>query len=317
MSSKEKSFAGYCCRLVRSDIESPAESTPLFHPYGTIVKLNGLSLPLEDKQLHQLLPGLSLRVKDIQTEFALVTTHSLISKSSDLNLWKFSDESLGRKTLDKYVVGVVSCCGEESGFVLPGSTTALEHRGKKCNLGLNFTLLLLNEKFKQHYCAQYGNQPNPPSVNIKECKADIDVVCKHLRLPATSQCHRVPATDLPTDAAVFTESSGSFEVITAVSPNGKVSMSAVGLNVTDDAELTQRNESSTLRSTLELARSITTFQKIKTVQCKGSSHLSAGMPLVYVSTDDHNSSKLIGILTGDGHALMFSTLFYLLQGIML
>ena len=90
MSSKEKSFAGYCCRLVRSDIESPAESTPLFHPYGTIVKLNGLSLPLEDKQLHQLLPGLSLRVKDIQTEFALVTTHSLISKSSDLNLWKFS-----------------------------------------------------------------------------------------------------------------------------------------------------------------------------------------------------------------------------------
>ena len=318
MSSKQENFTGYCCRLARADLETPTEPSITCHPYGTIVKLSGLSLPLEDKQLHQFLPGLSLRVKDIQTEYVLVTTHSLIPKSSDLSLWKFSDEFLGaRKTLDKYVSGVVSCCGEESGFVIPGSTTALEHRGKKCNLGLNFTMLYLNEKFKQHYCAQYGNQPNPPSVNIKECKADIDIVCKHLHLPHASQWALVHDADTPTEAALSIESSGSFEVITAVSPNGKVSMSAVGLNVIDDAELTQRNESATLRSSLELARGITTFQRVKTVQCLGSSHLSAGMPLVHMTTDDHNSSKLIGVLTGDGQALMFSALFYLLQGITL
>ena len=314
MTSSDDNFVGYCCRLVLADPETPAELSTSCQPYGTIIKLNGLRLPLDFQQLHQLLPGLTLRVKDMQTEYLLVTTHSLIPKSSDLRLWKFPDEFISaKKTLDKYVSGALSCCGEESGFIIPGSTTALEHRGKKCNLGLNFTVLFLNEKFKQHYCAQYGSQPNPPCVNIKECKADIDTVCKHLHLPQAS----AQATDASTEAASSIESSGSFEVITAVSPNGKVSMSAVGLNTIDDAELAQRNESATLRSNLELTRDIITFQRVKTVQCRGpmASHLSAGMPLVYMSTDNHHTSKLIGIQTGDGQALILSALFYLLQGI--
>ena len=318
-SSNEENFGGYCCRLVRADPETTTESSTICHPYGTIVKLSGLGpLPLDRQRLHQLLPGLTLRVKDIQTEYVLVTTHSLIPKSSDLSLWKFPDEFINtKKTLDKYVSGIVSCCGEESGFIIPGSTTALEHRGKKCNLGLNFTVLYLNEKFKNHYCAQYGNQPNPPCVNIKECKADIEAVCKHLHLPQASQCVLSQATDTSTEAALSVESSGSFEVISAVSPNGKISMSAIGLNAIDDGELAQRNESSTIRSNLELARDIITFQRVKTVRCRGpmTSHLSAGMPLVYMSTDDHHSSKLIGVLTGDGQALILGTLFYLLQGI--
>lgn len=37
---------------------------------------------------------------------------------------------------------------------------------------------------------------------------------------------------------------------------------------------------------------------------------------MYVSTDDQESSKLIGMLTGEGRALIFSSLFHLLQGTM-
>ena len=87
MSSNQKNFAGYCCRLVRIDSEVQPESV---QPYGTIVKLSGLSLPIDGNQLYRQFPGLTLRVKDIQTEYILLTTHSLIPSSSDLSLWKFT-----------------------------------------------------------------------------------------------------------------------------------------------------------------------------------------------------------------------------------
>ena len=302
MSSNQESFAGYCCRLVRIDSETQSES---YLAYGTIVRLSGL---LYGKQLHQQLPGLTLKVKDVQTEYVLLTTHSLIPNSSDLSLWKFSDDFLGcKKTLDKYVIGVISCCGEESGFIIPGPTTAREHRDKKCNLGLSFTLLFLNERFvKQHYPATH---PNPPYVNISECKADMELLGKYLHPTHTQESG---ATGISTDAALSAESGGTFEVIAGVSSNGKVSLSAVEVSIID-----QKKESSVLRSNMELARDIVIFQKIKTVQCKGSSHLSAGMPLVYVSTDGQESSKLIGVLTEEGRVLILSSLFHLLQGIII
>ena len=314
MSSNQENFAGYCCRLVRVDSETQSESC---QAYGTIVRLGGLSLPLDGKQLHQQLPGLTQRVKDVQTEYFLLTTHSLIPNSSDLNLWKFSDDFLGcKKTLDKYVSGIISCCGEESGFVIPGPTTAREHRDKKCKLGLNFTILFLSERFvKQHYLAHYTNHPNPPCVNIKECTADIDLLGKYLHLTHTLESE---ATGSSTDAALSAESGGTFEAIAGVSSSGRVSLSAVEVSIIDDAGSPQKkapSESSALGSSMELAQDIVTFQKVKTVQCKGSSHLSAGMPLVYMRTDGQESSKLIGVLTGDGRALILSSLFHLLQGI--
>ena len=281
-----------------------------------------MALP-DSRHLHRKLPGLSLKVTNVPTEYALVTTHSLIPNSSDLNLWKFSDEFLGtflaKKTLDKYVSGVVSCCGKESGFIVSGPTTALEHRGKKCNLGLNFTILFLNEKFKQHYCAHYANPPNPPHLDISQCKADIDLICRYLHIPRAEECE---ATGISTEAALnsSTDSNG-FEMIAGVASNGKVSLSALELSVIDDPKLSPQkapNESSVLRSNMGLARDIITFQRVKTVQCKGSNYLGVGMPLVYISTDGQESSesKLIGMLTGDGHALILSSLFHLLQGIL-
>ena len=299
---------------MRVDPEVQPES---FHPYGTIVKLSGLSLPMDGNQLYRQFPGLTLRVKDIQTEYILLTTHSLITNSSDLTLWKFSPDDFPgcKKTLDKYVVGVISCCGEESGFIIPGPSTAREHRDKICKLGLNFTILFLSEKFvKQNYLALFANQPNPPCVNINECKGDIEKLGRYLQ-PTSTQVSE--AASISPDANVSAESSGTFEVVTGASSNGNVSLSAVEVSIIDDVESVHNTqESSTLRSSMELARDIVAFQKLKTVQCNGSSHLSVGMPLVYVSTDGQESSELIGMLTGEGRALIFSSLFYLLQGTM-
>ena len=210
---------------------------------------------------------------------------------------------------------MISCCGEESGFIIPGPSTAREHRDKICKLGLNFTILFLSERFiKQNYLALFANQPNPPCVNINECKADIEKLGRYLQ-PTSTQVSE--AASISSDANVSTESSGTFEVVTGASSNGNVSLSAVEVSIIDDVELAHNTqESSTLRSSMELARDIVAFQKLKTVQCNGSSHLSVGMPLVYVSTDGQESSELIGMLTGEGRALIFSSLFYLLQGTM-
>ena len=124
-----------------------------------------------------------------------------------------------------------------------------------------------------------------------------------------------PAASISSDANVSAESSGStFEVVTGASSNGNVSLSAIEVSIIDDVESAHNTqESSTLRSSMELARDIVAFQKLKTVQCNGSSHLSIGMPLVYVSTNGQESSKLIGMFTGEGRALIFSSL---LQGTM-
>ena len=114
---------------------------------------------------------------------------------------------------------------------------------------------------------------------------------------------------------VSAELSGTFEVVTGVSSNGNVSLSLVEISIIDDVELAHNSqESSALRSSMKLARDIVTFKKVKTVQCKGLSQLSAGMPLVYVSTDGQESPKLIGMLTGERRALILSPLFHLLKG---
>ena len=111
MTSNQASFIGYCCRLEGENPETQEDHSMSFQPYGTIVKLSGLPLDGTDsRHLHRKLPGVSLKVTNVPTKYALVTAHSLIPNSSYLNLWKFSDEFLGtflaKKTLDKYVSGV-------------------------------------------------------------------------------------------------------------------------------------------------------------------------------------------------------------------
>lgn len=286
--------------------------------FGTIVKLSGL--PLNCDQLHIQLPGLTQRVRGVpETEYALVTTHSLIPKYSDVKFWKIEFLSHGeyvtKETLDKYVSnsGVVSCCGKESSFIIPGPTTAFEHRNKACRqLNLNFTVLFLNKKFKQEYCTLNANQPNTPCVNINQYNTDVDLLFKHLH-PPSAQEHEVNGTTIEVGSSTNSATGGTFEVITGTS-SVKVSLSVI-------PPKKPYNEPSVLNSNMELARDICMFQRVKTVQYCSTSvdsvEVCAGMPLVYTSTDGELPQKLIGVITNSegGQALILSSLFYLLQGI--
>ena len=130
--------------------------------------LTELQLPSDKEQLHKhvQLPGLSLRVDNITTTYALITSHSALPGSACLKQWKFSGKFLGKeaaeKTLDEFVSGVLSCCGPKN-FVIGSDTIVYEHYHKDCSLGLNFTMLFLNEDFQQHYCAHFGTEVKPPA----------------------------------------------------------------------------------------------------------------------------------------------------------
>ena len=52
-----------------------------------------------------------------ETGYALVTTHSLIPKCSDVKRWKiefFGSTHIAEEMLVKYVHSIVSCCGKEN-----------------------------------------------------------------------------------------------------------------------------------------------------------------------------------------------------------
>ena len=257
-------------------------------------------LPLDVERLHKLLPGLSLRVNNITTTYALITCHSVIPGSVHLKQWKFSETFLGRelaqKTLDEFVSSVVSCCGPDS-FVTPGPTAVIEHAGKDCKLGLNFTMFFLNEKFKQHlvYCAHYGSQIRPPAVAFSQCEADINFIDQYLSRAQNG---------ISDEARICL-----FMVINTTS-NG-VSLSAVESTI----ELQEQ-----CPSTLQLYQEMDKFERVKSVRCKSSnsschSPIGMGLPLVYVSGTENHSIQLIGVSTGNGRALILSSLFQLLKGI--
>lgn len=78
-----------------------------------------------------------------------------------------------------------------------------------------------------------------------------------------------PLIAISSDASVSAESSGTIEVVTGVSSNGNVSLSAVEVSIlindVDSAHNSYTQESSALRSSMELAQDIITFRKVKTV----------------------------------------------------
>ena len=294
MAIADNTFTGWCCSLVSGEAEIA----------GTLVDITELQLPISREQLHRQLSGLSLRVNDITTTYALITCHSVLPGSASLNQWKFSEKFLGRqateKTLDEYVSGMISCCGPDS-FVIPSDTVATEHYGNDCSLGLNFTVLFLNEDFKQHYCAHYGTDVKPPTVALSQCEDDIHLIYQHL--PQAQDSNIAPGVEV-------VSLQPSFIVITA-------SCNEIPLNAIE--VISERGREQCLPD-LQLCQEITRFDRMKSVRCvvgeSASSHppIGKGMPLVYRNDNDNNSLKLIGMVTEHGKALILSCLLQLLKG---
>ena len=298
-------FAGCCCFLVWAD-EQPARTKN--RPCGSIVELTGMKADV--------FPGL-YKVETITTNFAMVTCHSLIPDSYHLNKWKFSESFLGRqvakKTLSEFVTGMISCCGEKS-FLTPGPTTAKPHGGENCNLGLNCTVLFLNEKFKQHYTSHYGS---PPSLDVSPCNTSrtISLIHRYLDLSRDGDQLIPPVANADNELEPdVSTSSGLFEVVTMSSNGRKVTSSAVDLCGGRDDQQIQESESAS-QSETQLAGEITKFQRVKVVKYKRT-ELSTecediGMPLLYVTPNDR--AQLVGVLLGEGKVTISSAFFQLLQ----
>ena len=81
-------FVGYCCSLVSRTGETEIA--------GTLVDLAELQLPISDKeQLHEQLPGLTLRVDNVTTTYVLITSHSVLPGSGK---WKTRKAGTGTGT---------------------------------------------------------------------------------------------------------------------------------------------------------------------------------------------------------------------------
>lgn len=323
-------FVGCFCRLVLADEAQTVPPSPGVQrqAYGAIVELCG-GIDLQDKeQCKRQFPGLS-KVESITTNYALITCHSLIPDSSHLGLWKFSEAFLGpnaaKKPLNKFVSGIISCCGKDS-FLTQGTTAVVKHEDDRCNLGLNITVLFLNERFKTAYCTSFpGAQAKPPSLDISQCKATTSLIYRFL-----SQARQMPSVQPNPDDSVQNQEvtsaaaisqSGSFEVVT-MSSNGKPSLSAVELCIAADSDSALKKSSvgeSISQSETQLAQDVNKFELVKVVRCKGNDSSNRfqdmlGIPVLYVSNDKPNSAKLAGVLIKGGKALILSAFFQLLQG---
>ena len=244
-------FAGIC-----SLVSGETEVT------GTLVDLAELQLPSDKERLHKQLPGVSLRVANITTTYVLITSHSVLPGSTCLEQWRFSETFLGRqaaeKTLNEFVSGMISCCGPKS-FVIPSGTVADEHHHKDCSLGLNFTMLFLNEDFQQHYCTHFGEKVKPPTMTFSECGPEINWIDRHIspadnNIPQVQQAQVVP-----------------FMVVSASS------CSEVAIKSASD----KREQ---FHPDIPLYREIIVFDRVRSVQCKSNESsprppFGEGMPL--------------------------------------
>ena len=155
-------FNTWCFPLERSIQQAgPADADCRTH--ATLLDFGELSTDPEKTSSLQF-PGLSRKVAELPTKYVLCTSHSKIPGHDHLREWRFSSEYLKEEKVDEkdtlslanYVSGVWSCCGNDS-FVEPGDTVAFEHHKKSCKLGLNVTLLFLNERFERDF--QCGSPP--------------------------------------------------------------------------------------------------------------------------------------------------------------
>ena len=144
----------YCCFL-----QNPEGTS---HGCGFIMKFKGVELFALDWKERR-------KIRELETDYALITSHDTIPGLSptDLNDWKVSCEGIGNgneQTLNNLVCGVTSCCGPETLFAGHSSDAIVfrPHPGNVgCDIQLNITILFLTKHFEDLL------QDSPPVLPVK------------------------------------------------------------------------------------------------------------------------------------------------------
>ena len=159
------SIANYCCFL--QSVVTGA------HGNGFIVELKDL----QNANLLALNWEKRGKTGELQTDYALITSHDTIPGLSlpEMNRWIVSCQGIkngDKQTLGDLVCGVISCCGSESlfaGHTAEATVTVFRPHPAvakaSCDIQLNIAILFLNKSFKK---LLQESTVSPPVIPVNE-----------------------------------------------------------------------------------------------------------------------------------------------------
>ena len=278
-----RSVTKYCCYL--QSVNTVA------HGSGFIVELKDL------KTANLLALNWKKRGKagELQTDYALVTSHDTIPglSLSELNRWTVSCQSIkngDKQILSDLVCGVISCCGPESllaGHTAETTVTVFRPHPTKpsCDIQLNITILFLNSTFA---VLLQGSTVFPPLIPVND----------YLDQNAYTQQH---------------------QLIINTGRNSCVSY-CDGIRNVETASFSVFEQQRTLEHEQKLAREIIEFERFQKLESNTTMEVCHGSP-VYINPDT-NESLVIGVYIGRSSAsqkgeqlvVTFHGILRLLQG---
>ena len=250
----------YCCFL-----QNP-EGTA--HGCGFIVKFEGIKLLALDWEKR--------RKIEVQTDYALITSHDTIPDSSDLNGWKVSCEGIGNgnlQTLSNLVCGVISCCGPKTLFAGHSSDANVfrSHRGDAgCDIQLNIAILFLTKLLKKLL------QDSPPVIPVNVYLDQESYTQKYKQISNTGgelvvyYCDKTRS--VKSTVVLLADRQGTSTGVVAEQQNASVHKQG-------------------------LSQEIIEFEKLQKLEANSRMKICHGSPVVHLDPDP-NKSSVIGVYVG-------------------
>ena len=206
---------------------------------------------------------------ELQTDYALFTSHDTIPGSSDLekNRWTVSCQGIkngNEQILSNLVCGVISCCGPES--LLAGHTAETtvfrpHPRNASCDIQLNITILFLNKLFEE---LLQGSTVSPPVIPVSE----------YLDQNAYTQLHQLIITTGRNSCVSYCD--------------GVRSVNTALLSVVEQQRTSEHEQ--------ELAREMIEFERFQKLESNTTMETCRGSP-AYLNPDT-NEPLVIGVYVG-------------------
>ena len=276
----------YCCFLRKGTA----------HGCGFIVEFRGVQsaklLALEWKKQR--------KIGELQTDYALITSHDTIpgssgSSSSYLNGWTVSSEGIengNEQTLSELICEFISCCGPETLFAGHSldANVFRSHGNAGCDIQLNIAILFLNKSFEDLLQASTVSPPVIP-VNV------------YLDQESHTQKYKQ-----------IVNTGGKLEVyycdnIRSVKSTAVSLAEREGISKQSTAAVEQQDAS--VHEQI-LSQEIIEFERLQKLELQSRTGISHGSPVVYLDSDS-NEPFIIGVYVGKTKQDTVVTLYGILR----
>ena len=223
------------------------------------------------------------KIGELQTDYALITSHDTIpgSSPSDLNGWKVSCEGIengNEQTLSNLICGVISCCGPETLFAghAPDANVFRSHRGNTgCDIQLNIAILFLNKSFEDLLQA---STVSPPVISVNEYLDQKSHTQKYKQIVNTGGKLEVYYCDK----------------IRSVKSTAVSLAEREGISKQSTAAVEQQDASVHEQV---LSQEIIEFERLQKLELHSRTGIRHGSPVVYLDSDS-NEPSIIGVYVG-------------------